>query len=82
MAAVAGTEERTKYKAVVRYAHETVMRSLGKDPVAAPLSTDKVASLAKIMEINALSPTRPDRRFPNTNQANNCWYVGLRNSHR
>jgi hypothetical protein len=65
----------TKYQAVVRYMHSTVMSALGKDPVEKPLSDEKVAALAKILEKNRLTPTRNDRRFPNQNQANNCWFV-------
>jgi hypothetical protein len=74
MAAAAETE-RTKYKAIVRYTHETVMRAYGKDPEEVKFSPEKINSIARIAEISAMNPTRPDRRFPNTNQANNCWFV-------
>jgi hypothetical protein len=60
----------------VRHFHEGKQRALGK-PVE-PLSDEKVASLAKILEVSAgnksaTHPTRPDKRFPNTNQINACW---------
>jgi hypothetical protein len=76
--AASSTDGNTKYQAVVRYMHSTVMSALGKDAEEKPLSEEKVAALAKILEKNRLTPTRNDRRFPNTNQANNCWYVWLR----
>ena len=62
--------ERTKYKALVQHMKETVGGALKKD---FELDDNKVASLAAIAKINKLSPTRPDRRFPNQNQLNNCW---------
>ena len=70
--------ERTKFKALVRYFHEGKQNALGKEPV--PLDDAKVESLAKILEVSstnkaATHPTRPDKRFPNQNQVNNCWCV-------
>ena len=63
---------RTKYKALVRHAQESMFAALGKKEAEVP-SDAQVAALAKILEINKLTPTRPDRRFPNTNQLNFCW---------
>lgn len=63
---------RTKYKAAVRNMQQTIWAGLGKDP-SEGLTDDQVAALAKVMETNKLTPARPDRRFPNTNQLNNCW---------
>ena len=54
----------------MQHMKETVGGALKKD---FELDDNKVASLAAIAKINKLSPTRPDRRFPNQNQLNNCW---------
>lgn len=40
---------------------------------APELEEDKVAALAHIMQHNKLAATKPDYRFPNQNQVNNCW---------
>jgi hypothetical protein len=53
---------------------ETMWTSLGKDSSSAP-DEEKVSSLAAIAKVNKLTATRPDRRFPNQNQINNCWCV-------
>lgn len=74
-AATEATGERTKYKALVRFYQGAIARALGKDAEATAPSTEQVAALAKILEVNSMTPTRVDRRFPNTNQASNCWYV-------
>lgn len=71
--AAAASEERTKYKALVKYYQQTIWRGLGKDPEEGAPSDEKVAALARIMEVSKLTPTRMDRRFPNVNQANACW---------
>ena len=71
--AEASTVERTKYKAIIRHAYETIAGGLGKNVEEKPVSEGKVDALAKIAEINALSSTKPDRRFPNTNQVLTCW---------
>ena len=62
--------ERTKYMALVQHMKETVGGALKNE---FEVDDNKVASLAAIAKINKLSPTRPDRRFPNQNQLNNCW---------
>lgn len=74
MASTDGFSEggRTKLKAIVRRAQETLYAGLGKDPVGA-VSDENIAALAKVLETSKLTPTRPDRRFPNTNQLHNCW---------
>jgi hypothetical protein len=63
--------ERTKFKAIVKHIHSTVAASLGKPDHE--LADDQLKALAAIAESSKLTPTRPDRRFPNTNQVNNCW---------
>lgn len=74
MASTDGFSEggRTKLKAIVRRAQETLYAGLGKDPEGA-VSDENIAALAKVLETSKLTPTRPDRRFPNTNQLHNCW---------
>ncbi len=72
----ASAGERTKFKALVRYYVEGKQNALGKPNE--PLADEKVASLAKILEVSASNksathPTRPDKRFPNQNQVNSCW---------
>ena len=62
--------ERTKYKALVSHMKETVFGALKKEP---EFDEAKLNSLAAIAKLNKLSPTRPDRRFPNQTQLNNCW---------
>ena len=62
--------DRTKYKALVTHMKETVFGALKKEP---EFDEAKLNSLAAIAKINKLSATRPDRRFPNQNQLNNCW---------
>ena len=62
--------ERTKYKALVTHMKETVFGALKKEP---EFDEAKLNSLAAIAKLNKLTPTRPDRRFPNQNQLNNCW---------
>jgi hypothetical protein len=68
-------EERTKYKAMIRYMARTAAAGGNPDEVEAKLSPEWLASMAKAMKENPLAPTRLDRRFPNVNQANNCWCV-------
>lgn len=65
------TGERTKYKALVKHMQETVFGALNKD--ASSVDESKINALAAIAKVNKLTPTRPDRRFPNQNQLNNCW---------
>lgn len=67
---VATQGERTKYKALVKHMQETIFNGLHKDK---EVSAEKIASLAAIAKVNKLTPNRPDRRFPNQNQLNNCW---------
>ena len=69
---MAAEGEKTKYKALVKHMHDRVFAALGKDP-AEGLDESTTASFAKIMETSKLSINRPDRRFPNMNQLNNCW---------
>ena len=63
--------ERTKYKALIVHMKEQVFGALKKNDEA--VDEAKVASLAAIAKINKLTTSRPDRRFPNQNQLNNCW---------
>lgn len=72
---MAGEEERTKYKAMIRYMARTAAELQGKDAdeVEAKINPDWLSSMALAMKVNPLGPTRLDRRFPNVNQANNCW---------
>ncbi len=62
--------ERTKYKALVKHMQESMWGALKKDK---EVDDKTLTSLATIAKINKLVPTRPDRRFPNQNQLNNCW---------
>ena len=62
--------DRTKYKALVEHMKDTVFSALHKQP---DFDEKKLNSLAAIAKMNKLTPTRPDRRFPNQNQLNNCW---------
>lgn len=69
---------RTKYKALVRWLGASVYESFGvpaakRDEI---LTEDNTARLATVLATHRLSPTRNDRRFPNQNQASNCWWVG------
>ena len=75
MAAVEAEGERTKYKAMIRYMARSAAEISGKNPddVEGKLNADWVSSMARLMKSNPLGPTRLDRRFPNVNQANNCW---------
>lgn len=63
--------DRTKYKAAARYMHQVVFSGLHKEVEELP--EERVAALAKTLEAGKLTPTRPDRRFPNKNQVNQCW---------
>ena len=38
-------------------------------------SEEGIDKLAADLAASKTVPVRPDRRFPNTNQAANCWYV-------
>lgn len=67
--------ERTKYKAIVRWIGASVLKDFG---VAAESRDEKLPAgeatrLADVLAAHKLSPTRNDRRFPNQNQAPNCW---------
>ena len=66
--------ERTKYKALVRWLGASVFEKFGasekRDDVVTP---DETARLATVLASHRLSPARNDRRFPNQNQAPNCW---------
>jgi hypothetical protein len=64
--------ERTKYKALVKHMQLQVWAALGKDESTAPESST-IDALAAIAKTNKLTPSRPDRRFPNQNQINTCW---------
>jgi hypothetical protein len=71
--------ERTKYKAMLRFmARDIGQTYLRSDPDAAEATLPEgwVDAMAWVMKNNTTTPTRVDRRFPNVNQANNCWCVG------
>ena len=73
MASTDGFSEggRTKLKAIVRRAQETLYAGLGKDPVGA-VSDENIAALAKVLETSKLTPTRPDRRRTAFNEYQLC----------
>lgn len=72
---MAAPETRTKYKAMARGMAREGAAMLGKDPEAADaaLPQDWLNAIAWSASANPTTPTRMDRRFPNVNQANNCW---------
>jgi hypothetical protein len=70
--------ERTKHKAIVRWIGSTVLRDFGiasPEARAEKLTPGETERLAKVLASQKLAPTRNDRRFPNQNQAPNCWCV-------
>ena len=77
MAAEGSEAPRTKYKAMVRAMAREGAAMLGKSPDAADaaLPEDWLNAVAWSAAHNPTTPTRMDRRFPNVNQANNCWCV-------
>ncbi len=68
----ATTGERTKFKAITKYVQEKMWAEAGKEEGDAP-DAAFITSVAAVLKSNKLTPTRPDRRFPNQNQVNNCW---------
>jgi hypothetical protein len=76
------TGERTKYKALSRHVYETIARANAM-ATGKPLEeeteeiTRKINQHATILRLSKENPvttsTKPDKRFPNTNQVNNCW---------
>jgi len=78
VSADAAPVERTKYKALLSWFHMQAAAMEGKEVEEVPLEATLAKSLVKVADVNPLTPTRPDRRFPNTNQANNCWCVPRR----
>ncbi len=67
--------ERTKYKAIVKWLGQTVLKDFGlsEESRGEKLAEGETARLASVLAAHRLSPTRNDRRFPNQNQAPNCW---------
>ena len=67
--------EKTKYKALVQWLGASVFETFGatakRDEI---LTTAETSRLAAVLASHRLAPTRNDRRFPNQNQASNCWY--------
>lgn len=63
--------EKTKFKALVDHMNNVIAAAYGKDEF--DIESTQRNALAKILATSKLTPTRPDRRFPNCNQLNNCW---------
>ena len=57
-------------QAIVRHFHETMTGAMKKGPEIEDTTVD---SLANILQNSKLQGTKPDYRFPNQNQLNNCW---------
>jgi len=57
-------------QAIVRHFHETMTGAMTKGPEIEETTVD---SLANILQNSKLQGTKPDYRFPNQNQLNNCW---------
>ena len=57
-------------QAVVRHFHETMTSAMKR---STEMDDGKVDSLAYILHNSKLVSTKPDYRFPNQNQLNNCW---------
>ena len=55
----------------MRHFHTKMTTAMQKTDVE--LDDEKVNNLAHILSHNKLTATKPDYRFPNTNQLNNCW---------
>lgn len=78
MAAAAGAgevpAERTKFRALATWVYMEMCKSHHRagDYDCTP-SKEWVEATAAVLKASNTTPTRPDRRFPNTNQANNCW---------
>jgi hypothetical protein len=73
-------EERTKHIATLRYNTMKYAKACGVDPEEAveKLPEDFVKGIALLSTSNPTTSTRVDRRFPNVNQANNCWCAARR----
>lgn len=71
--AAAASEERTKHIAMMKHVQEVMYKAYGKDP--AEVDEGKLARLAMVAKSSSdvTTAARNDRRFPNTNQASNCW---------
>lgn len=65
--------ENTKFKALVDHMNNVMAAAYGKDKF--DMEGTQRNALAKILATSKLTASRPDRRFPNCNQLNNCWYV-------
>ena len=61
----------------VRWLGASVFENFGVDAATRDetLSSSETARLAAVLSSHRLSPARNDRRFPNQNQASNCWCV-------
>jgi len=76
MSAVAATGERTKNVAVLKALVATMEAGKGKEfnPDAVEVPAEVVTYLKALKEeATTTHITRGDRRFPNVNQAANCW---------
>ncbi len=67
----ATTGEKTKFNALVKHMASVVYGATGRD--MSGVSDEKIEQFAAVARVNRLTPNRPDRRFPNQNQLNNCW---------
>ena len=63
---------------MIRYMARTAASASNQDPdkIEAKLSPEWLAGMTRMLKENGTQPTRLDTRFPNTNQAQNCWCVG------